>query len=432
MSEADNVVQGLFDSEKWQSLLSRNARGNIMECWQNVRTILCYHPAWAGVVAFNEFSQEPEKTRGVPGVLAAGGWLPDDKFKIGMWLQEQLKFTVKSVATLEVGVEAAASERKFHPVRAWLDGLAWDDQPRLDDWLCDALGVRKTRYSMLVGRLFLVNMVARIYEPGCIMRSVPVLEGGQNRGKSESLRALAGRWFSDAHLDLSSKDTFELIQGVWLHEIAEMHSVNRAEVTKVKHFISVREDSWVPKWIRRRIIIPRQVVFAGSTNEHVYLRDWTGNTRFWPVRCEEVGDIDLAVLHAQREQLFAEAVREYKLGSRRHPTREEEEELFAPEQDARLLEHHWHSPIAHWLVDNTYSKVTAHQVLKDALHVETSKITSVMHADVGRVMARLGWARERESKGARDWFYIRPSSPPPATGTTSSETVENSSNGIPF
>lgn len=435
MSEADNVVQGLFDAEKWQSALVKNANGATIECWQNVYTVLKHHPAWMGVVGFDAFAQRVMKRKPVDGVLAEGPWSPDDDYKVGLWLAQQLKFTVKAIGNLTTGIGACAAEQQFHPVRDWLNALTWDGTARMDDWLADALGAKKTRYTIAVGRYFLLNMVARIYDPGCIMRSVPVLEGAQNRGKSEALRILAEPWFSDAHLEIGTRDASEMIQGCWINEIPEMHAFSRAETTKVKHFVSVRQDSWVPKYIRGRITVPRQVVFAGTTNENLYLRDWTGNTRFWPLRCEEEGEIDLDCLRETRAQLFAEAVVEYRKKVRRHPSREEEADLFAPEQEARLMEHHWHSPISHWLASNRFARVTAHEVLKDGLGVDNSKLTAQMHAEVGKVMARIGWPREREKSGLRDWFYIRPSTPSepeklPKAGD--SKTVEKPSGDVPF
>lgn len=436
MSDADTVVQGLFDADKWQSQLVKNERNQTIECWQNVYTILKHHPAWKGVIGFDAFAQRVMKRKAVPGVVEEGPLTPEDEYKVGLWLAQQLRVTIKAIGNLTTGIGACAAEQQFHPVREWLESLEWDGTARMDDWLCDALGARKTRYSIAVGRYFLLNMVARIFEPGCIMRSVPVLEGAQNRGKSEALRILAEPWFSDAHLEVGTRDASEMIQGCWVYEIAEMHAFSRAETTKVKQFVSMRVDSWVPKYIRGSIRVPRQGVFAGTTNEGLYLRDWTGNTRFWPVRCEEAGEIELDTLREIRPQLFAEAVAEYRKKSRRHPSREEEAELFAPEQDARLLEHHWHAPIARWLVGHSRSQVTAHDVLKEALNVDTSKLTQPMFQDVGRVMAKLGWPREREKTGAREWFYVRPIDPVPNTPSVPEDDIaappKKPNESIPF
>lgn len=408
------AVQRLFGDGAWDANLARTTTGQVSECWQNVCTLLSEHPAWAGIVAFDKFSTRPVKRRQTPTGAAAGEWTPDDTYQLGMWMSQQLNFTVKSLGTLTEGIIACANTHGFHPVLEWLETLRWDEVPRLDDWLADCLGVKPGPYAAAVGRYFILNVVARVMEPGCIMRSVPVLEGAQNRGKSTALRILAEPWFSDSHLDIGNKDAYEMIQGSLIYEIAEMHAFSKAEASKVKQFISSREDVWVPKYVRGRIKVPRQMVFAGSVNPDGagYLRDWTGNTRFWPVLCEEDGRIDLKRLEAMRDQLFAEALAKFRAGERRYPTEDEDRTLFGPAQAERLNEHPWLEPVAGWLekpeILGSTEPITAHLVLTKALHVEFGKQTVTMLQDVGRVMALLGWARKRKSGAGRVWFYERP------------------------
>ena len=403
------VVKGLFDAERWKFLLAKTPNGATMDCWHNVRNILEEHPDWIGVMGFDEFSQVPTKRRKAPTGMPAGPWMAQDDMALGKWLQQHLSFVVKALGNISTGVIACAQEHPFHPVREWLDGLIWDGTPRIEHFMHECFGAKAGPYASLVGRYFLLSMVARIFEPGCIMRSVPVLEGAQERGKSTALRTLAGTpWFSDSALDLSSKDAFELIQGVWLYEISEMHAFTRAEATKVKQFISSPKDSWVPKYIRNRVTCFRQVVFGGTTNESIYLTDWTGNTRFWPVLCEVEGNISIERIADWREQLFAEAVVLYRAQERRFPTSEEHRVYFEPEQAARLIEHPWVDVIAAWLDSHAAVKVTAGEVLHEACQVETSKMTLMMQQDCGRIMSGLGWVRKREPTGARRWFYERP------------------------
>lgn len=411
------VVHSMFnEANAWQIKLVRTQSGQLSECWQNVCTILNEHPAWKGVIGFDKFATRPTKRKPTPTQAGAGEWTPDDTYQLGMWMSQEpnLRLTVKSLGTVTEGVIACANINAYNPVLDWLKGLQWDGVPRLDEWMPDCLGVKRGPYAAAVGRYFILNVVARVMEPGCIMRSVPVLEGAQNRGKSTALRILADPWFSDSHLDIGNKDAYEMIQGSLIYEIAEMHAFSKAEASKVKQFISSREDVWVPKWVRGRIKVPRQMVFAGSVNPDGagYLRDWTGNTRFWPVLCEEDGDINLELLAANRDQLFAEALVLYQAQARRYPTPEEDRDLFGPAQAERLNEHPWVEPIAAWLDKpenfNPVDPITAHLVLTRALHVEFGKQTVTMLQDVGRVMSLLGWQRKRASGGARSWFYERP------------------------
>lgn len=427
MAEAgeQGIVRGLFDAERWQFLLAKSQSGATIECWQNVKTILDEHPEWRDVIGFDDFAQMPVKRKPAPTGAAPGPWSADDDMLLGMWLQQRLSFVVKALGNLSTGIMACAQGHRFHPVREWLEPLVWDGVDRLDHFAHECFGARAGPYASAVGRYFILSLVARVFEPGCIMRSVPVLEGAQERGKSTALRTLVSDpWFSDSALDLQSKDSFELIQGVWLYEISEMHAFTRAEATKVKQFISSHKDSWVPKYIRGRITVHRQVVFGGTTNESIYLKDWTGNTRFWPLKCEVDGSINNERIAEWREQLFAEALQRFREKERRYPTTEENRLYFEPEQAARLIEHPWVEAISAWLDTSTFKRISAAEVLREACKVETSKMTLTMQQDVGRIMSGLGWERERETKGARRWFYQRPE--------PESNSVDKSDDRAPF
>lgn len=420
MSTESSIVKGLVDAalQDWRRKLAITDKGKISECWQNVFEFLSNHEDWAGVIAFDMFAQRVVKLKKPPFDFGAaeGPWSSDDDLELGLWLKNQPgsdQFVLKSRQALIDGVSAAAQRHRFHPVRDFMQKCAPGDKPRLDTWLTDFLGVRPTDYTRAAGRYFLINMVHRIFDPGCIMRSVLVLEGAQDRGKSTALYELAQPWFSDTHFDLQSKDAFEVIQGNLLYEISEMEQFSKAEATRVKQFISSREDNYRPPYERRAQRIPRQVVFAGSTNDRRYLRDWTGNTRFWPVRCEEVGQIDAVALGKARAGLFAEALEAHHNNARRHPTREEQRKIFEPEQARRRQEHPWLDRVETWLDDphidgGLRSRTTAVQVLSDCLKVEYSRMTPAMARDVGVILSSLGWEQHREGAGKRERFYERP------------------------
>lgn len=423
MAAESDVVKGLVAAalQDWRRKLAITDKGRISECWQNVFEFLENHEAWAGVIAFDMFAQRVVKLKPPPFDMGAvaGPWTSDDDLELGLWLKNQKgsdQFVLKSRQALIDGVSAVAQRHRFHPVRDFMQKCTPGDKRRLDTWLTDFLGVRPTDYTRAVGRYFLINMVARVFHPGCIMRSVLVLEGAQDRGKSTALYELAQPWFSDTHFDLQSKDAFEVIQGNLLYEISEMEQFSKAEATRVKQFISSREDNYRPPYERRAQRIPRQVVFAGSTNDRRYLRDWTGNTRFWPVRCEEVGQIDAIALGEARAGLFAEALEAYRNKARRHPTREEQRSIFEPEQARRRQEHPWLERVEHWLEDlqvdgSRRTRTSVVQVLSECLKVEFSRMTTAMARDVGVILTTLGWEQHRESAGKRERYYERPVQP---------------------
>lgn len=410
---AGNGDEGGWSRSWRRELLKRD--GKLIDCRENIYLILRHHPEWRGVLWADEFARKIVKRRPAPWesdaeFVSGGEWGEDDDLRLGLWLAQQERLIVQSAGNLAASVGWAAREQRCHPVREYLDALVWDGRARLGDWLTDYLGVRKTPYTMLAGRLFLIGMVARIYRPGCPMRAMPILEGQQFRGKSTALRILGGQWFGDTPIDLNNKDAYQLIQGRWLYEIAELDAFNRAESTRIKAFISSQEDRFRAPYDRAPKEWPRQTVFFGTTNQDEYFKDQTGNTRYWPWKVEEVDHINLDGLAGARDQLFAEAVALYHQGERWHPTREEQQQLFEPEQADREIADPWQSLISRWLRGSMEDRVTVTAIMTDCLKIEAGKMDSArqMSTRVGIAMKRLGWIKKRETGGDREWYYQRP------------------------
>ena len=308
-----------------------------------------------------------------------------------------------------------AQERGFHPIRDYLDALEHDGRPRLSGWLMRYMGAAESPYVGAIGRMFLIMAVARIYQPGCKADYVMVFEGPQGVGKSRACRTLGGEWFSNSLPDVTrDKEAAQHLRGKWIVEISELSALSRAEAEALKSFISRPVERYRPPYGREEVIEPRQCVFIGTTNRSAYLGDDTGGRRFWPIK---VGRVDIEALAADRDQLFAEAVAEYRRDAKWWPEEAFERDHIRSEQEKRFEADAWESDIERWLkapvrredgIVATRTRVQVSEIARDALGIATAKIGTAEQRRIGRVLNRLGWESAR-SNGVR--YYVSPRAP---------------------
>ncbi len=204
-------------------------------------------------------------------------------------------------------VVTAALHRCFNPVTEYLDGLKWDGVPRVGRLLSHYIDCGDGLYEQAVSTCFMVGAVRRMREPGSKFDTMPVIRSPQGWLKSTALKVLFGApWFSDAELgDLRSKDAAMLIRGVWIVEFAEIDSLRRTELGTLKAFCSRSVDRMRDPYGRVVSDVPRRCVFVGTVNEGGFLKDPTGNRRFWPLVLRR--PIDIEKIAEDRDQLWAEA-----------------------------------------------------------------------------------------------------------------------------
>ena len=306
-------------------------------------------------------------------------------------------------------VQAAARHNRFHPVRDYFEALVWDGVPRLESWLQRYFHVEDSEYVRAIGPRYLISAVARIYEPGCKVDHTLVLEGPQGRQKSEALRTLAikDEWFTDRLSHLASKDAALETAGVLLVEIAEMDALTKATSSTVKSFLTRRYDRFRPPYGKHPINLPRQCVFAATINPTVggYLKDPTGSRRFWPVACR--GMIDRDGLEKVRDQLWAEAVHQYKSGAPWWLETPELEALATAEQTARFVVDAWEEPIREWLGDRNDAG-RLEQVLEHALGLARPRQTQSAQKRVVGILTHMGFEKRRIRTGeGREHRYQR-------------------------
>ncbi len=418
--------QGAGVSSRWRDELISSNNG-LKDCRENVYLCLVRHPVLKGLVGYDEFAHRVMKLRAPPWPSDAGEWTTNDDYKLGFWLAKQLHLVIKGEGTLVAGVAMASHDGRFHPVHDYLHGLApWDGVERLRHWLHECLGAEDHEYSALVGTWFVMGMVQRVLHPGCQMDYMIVLEGLQGKRKSTALRTLVARndWFADTPIRLGDKDALLTLAGIWLYEVGELDSFNKAEVTAVKQYVSSPVDRVREPFARRMADRPRSGVFAGSTNQSEYFKDPTGARRFWPVACD--GEIRIDKLTAWRDQMYAEALARLNHAEpemrRYYPTREETDKYLVPQQERREIVDPWFERLALWLDSRQnygesglevreVESFTAHDLLTKALNVPTDRIDGgrQMATRVGIAMHKLGWHKKRDAEGTpRLYRYWRP------------------------
>jgi hypothetical protein len=236
---------------------------------------------------------------------------PSDIVEVQGWLYEQPESSRirTSVETIQLALVRYSEDHAYHPVREYLRSLTWDKESRVDRLFTRAFGAPDTNYIRAVSKCFMIGAVARVMRPGCKHDTMPVLEGAPGLLKSTALRTLAGDdWFSDTPLTPGDKDAYQNLIGVWIYEHAELDSFSRArDVERIMAYLSSSKDHYRKSYGHRAEDVPRQSVFAGTTNKNEYLGDGTNglNRRMWPVPCTA---IDVSLIRDHRDQLWAEAV----------------------------------------------------------------------------------------------------------------------------
>ena len=420
---------GEDDDAMWQRSIARNKDGDIKPTLANTYLFLSNLPQWRNVIAFDEFASRIVCVEAPPfGGQGERLWTDNDDTRTAAWLAMHCGFQPR-MADVQKVVEIVAEDNQFHRVREYLRGLKWDKTPRLRRWLIDYLGAlpalsedasaaqcekheQMEQYLIAVGTKWMVGAVARVMRPGCKMDNVLILEGRQGEGKSTALKILAGAdWFNETMVDLGDKDARQLLRGKWIIELAELDSLNKADTTRAKGFFSTCVDTYRESYGRRANDVPRQCVFAGTTNQHEYLRDDV-NRRYWPVDCQR---INLRKLQRDRDQLWAEAFALFNQGVKWWPL-PDDKHLFEIEQQKRHVDDPWFEQIAEWLDDVERQdppggqpyELVINEVMTGCLKLDMGRVGErVERIRIGRILNRLGWVKRQRRTGQHRYYYVR-------------------------
>jgi Virulence-associated protein E len=381
-----------------RSPLKRNEKGRPLSCLTNCLV-------WLGPekerFAFNEMGSVPE-IDGRPMTDA-------DIINLMISVENAAGVPIRKEHVRDAA-ERLCQDRRYHPIRNYLEGLerdaAWDGKPRLSEWSTTYLGVKKTPYSEAIGKMFMIAMVARIFQPGCKADYLVVLEGKQGKIKSTACEVIAGaEYFSDCLPDIATagKDVSVHLRGKWLIEIAELHAMSRADDKLLKSFLSRKTEKYRPHYARLEVEQPRQGLAIGTTNKQFYLKDETGGRRYWPLK---TGQVDVDSLRRDRDQLFAEAILEYRKRTPWWPDPEFEREYIKPEQDARYDEDVWLPIVARELLCRTETEIRVGEIMTDVFGLDDWKKDRAGQNRIMAILEHLGWERGRRTNTGMVWVKV--------------------------
>ena len=322
--EADGTTLEEGEDLNWMSRLAVDNNGNYKKTINNLIIILQNDPRLKGRIVTDDFAGRGLVLGSMPWNPQEGKrWWTDNDDSGSLWYMENY-YNIPDRSRLSDALAIVGGQNRVNDVKRYLESLSWDGVKRVDTLLSDYLGSEDTLYTRAVIRKSLTAAVARALSAGVKYDCMPIFTGPQGIGKSTFLSVLGGEWFSDSLTSFEGKEAAEMIQGTWINEVGELTAFTRQETESIKQFLSKKEDIYRAAYGKRTEKYPRRCVFFGTSNAGEFLKDTTGNRRFWPV------DVGLHPakksvwedLPQERDQIWAEARMYWMLG----------EPLFLPKE----------------------------------------------------------------------------------------------------
>lgn len=389
--------------------LDSNSRGKVESSTANLRKMLTAAALQQrpnqlrGIFKFNEMTQRVEFKKTPPWAWDGHDMVNkvfDDSqaTNLQVYLSGMYKTNFFLSDILRAVTNAAVEEEVYHPVRKYLNGLEWDRRKRIHRWIPNIVGAKDTPYHREVGRRFLISAVSRAMNPGNQVDTMPVFEGNQGIYKSSMVQILGGDWYRAPSLrDLSSKESIVSCLGAWFIELEEMGALKHTQIEFIKKFITTRRDAVRLAYDKFVTDIPRSFVLVGTMNptgDNQYIHDVTGARRFWPIECP--ANIKLDKLREERDQLFAEAMKEYRQQKPWWFTDKEDRVLMVKEvQRQRQAEDPWYETIYDYLyygAGRNAPSIMPSEIWTDALQGFKSLTNNKESNRIKRIVVNmLGW-----------------------------------------
>lgn len=329
------------DAVNWMQKLQCNPQtGAIKSTIDNVIIILDNDPMLKGKFALNQFAGRGEILGTLPWSKDGTRRLWSDTDSNGLYWYLEKAYNITGRGNIDAALDIHAATHAFNEVQNYINRLSWDGVPRLDTLFIDYLGAEDdpVGYCRAVCRKAFTAAIARAMTPGSKYDCMLILCGSQGLGKSTLLDRMSKGWFNDSIRTFEGKEASELLQGVWLVEVAELDAFRRTDVARIKQFLSLRADRYRAAYGRNVKELPRCCVFFGTCNQMDFLQDTTGNRRFWPV---DVGEQP----HAKNvwrdltdeviDQIWAEAKLRWQMGEQLYLTGEVEKEAQRRQESHR-------------------------------------------------------------------------------------------------
>ena len=324
------------ENDSWTNALETDKNGNIRKTAANIIHILEHDPNLSGKAALNEFAENCVVLGALPwnGEQESRDWTDRDDAGLRCYLETAYGITGRD--KIDDAFITVLHRHKFNDVASHIKSVVWDQKPRLDTLLIDYLGAEDNAYTRAVTRKTLCAAVARALKGGVKFDQMLILTGPQGIGKSTLLSVLGGKWFSDSLTTFDGKDAAELIQGTWINEIGELAAFSKQETEIIKQFLSKQHDIYRAAYGRRTERHPRRCIFIGTSNTDDFLRDATGNRRFWPVDVGKSAPAKsvFADLEGEAAQIWAEAYVRFVFGEKLYLDTDELKQMALEQQEA--------------------------------------------------------------------------------------------------
>lgn len=302
----------------WMSEMDMDSKGNFQSTANNLDAIFTNDKHLRGLFSYNTFDTKRYIQRSTPWREVTEPEPMRNVDYSGVRNYLETVYGISSAMKVDDSLALVIERNTVHPIRTYLESLAWDGTPRIGSVLIEYFGAADNSFTRESFKKMMVAAVARIMNPGCKFDYMLVLVGFEGVRKSSFLNILSKGWFSDSFSTVHGKEAYEQLQGAWLIEVAELSGIRKAEAEAVKHFISKQKDDFRPAYARTVETFKRQCVFFGTTNNLEFLKDPTGNRRFWPILCGVKYAKKDVFTHLPEEvdQLWAEAVHLYNTGEK--------------------------------------------------------------------------------------------------------------------